>query len=319
MVTNVENILWTFCNGASMKINAIRTTCYILVPLIILLFFAVISSLLSYYFLLIAGDILSMHKIISKGTQLLLLLSIFPLNYYLKLSWSDIGFAPKTIFYKQIIQGLVLGLITLMPVMLVLYGLEISILDMRKEWDISQVFIRAFLALVLAILISCGEEPLFSGILFAGLKKKMVVCLAAVISATYYSAFHFVKTKTKIPYEALSIESGFQLIAEAFANVLNPEITSAFIALFVVGLFLLVIRTQIKNSLGICIGCHAAWVWQIKLGKDFFDTNKHSPYYYLVSDYYDGIVGYLVATWLSLGIISYFIWKKWLRNAHGIN
>jgi len=81
----------------------------------------------------------------------------------------------------------------------------------------------------------------------------------------------------------------------------------------VVGLFLVSIRTQIKNSIGICIGCHAAWVWQIKMAKDFFDTNKNSPYYYLVSDYYDGVVGPLVAVWLLLILIGYFGWKRWLR------
>ena len=166
------------------------------------------------------------------------------------------------------------------------------------------------LALLLALLISFAEEPLFSGILLAGLRKKMWLGLAAFLSATYYAAFHFVKTKTDIPYDELTIGSGFQLMAEAFANLLNPEIGSAFIALLVVGLFLVTIRTQIESSIGICIGCHAAWVWQIKLGKDFFNTNPNSEYYYLVSNYYDGVVGPLVSVWLSLAIVGYFIWKK---------
>jgi hypothetical protein len=296
-----------------MKTYIIKTVYYAFVPLLLLLFFAVISSLLSYFFLLLAGDVISMRKIVSKGAQILLLLSIFPLRHYLKLKWTDIGFASKSIFFKQIVQGLVLGVMTLMPVMLVLYGLEVSVIDVDKEWTTSKVVLKISLALLLAIFISFGEEPLFSGILFAALKKKMVVTLAAVISASYYAAFHFVKTKTKIPYQDLSINSGFQLMAEAFANVLNPEIISAFIALFVVGLFLITIRTQIKNSIAICIGCHAAWVWQIKIGKDFFDTNENSPYYYLVSDYYDGIVGPLVAIWLSLAIVSYFVWKRFFQ------
>ena len=296
-----------------MKIAALKTAYYALLPLFILLFFAAVSSLLSYVFLIMAGDVISMRKIVSKGTQILLLLSIFPLRHYLKLSWADIGFATKSVFFRQVMQGLVLGLVTLMPVMLVLYGLEISVFDADKAWTPSKVVIRICLALLLAILISMGEEPLFSGILLAGLKKKMMLFWAAVMSAGYYAAFHFVKTRTRVAYEDLSPASGFQLMAEAFANLLNPEITSAFMGLFVVGLFLVSIRTQIKNSIGICIGCHAAWVWQIKMAKDFFDTNKNSPYYYLVSDYYDGVVGPLVAVWLSLILIGYFGWKRWLR------
>lgn len=281
-----------------------------LVPLLILLFFAVISSVLSYMILMLAGDVVSMRKLVSKLAQVFLLLSIFPLRHYFKLSWTDIGFAARPVFFKQVMQGLMLGLLTLMPVMIVLYVLDISVIDNSMVWTFRTVAIRASLALLLAIMISLGEEPLFSGILLAGLRKKMTVSLAVVLTASYYSAFHFVKTKTDIPYDQLQWSSGFQLMAEAFANVLNPEIISAFIALLVVGVFLATIRAQLNSSLGICIGCHAAWVWQIKLGKDFFNTNPHSDYYYLVSAYYDGVVGYLVAGWLSLAIIFFFIWKR---------
>lgn len=299
------------------KTRFIKTIYYSIVPLLILLFFAAIASVLSYIILMIAGDVVTMRKIVSKATQIFLLLSIFPLRHYLKLTWAEIGFAPKTIFFRQIAHGLLLGLVTLMPVMIVLYGFDISIIDQSKEWTSSKVIGRVSLALFLAVLISFGEEPLFSGILLAGLRKKMAVGLAVFLSSSYYAAFHFVKTKTKIPYEDLTLGSGFKLMAEAFANVLNPEITSAFIALFVVGLFLATIRVQIKSSIGICIGCHAAWVWQIKIGKEFFNTNPNSEYYYLVSSYYDGVVGPLVTLWLSLALAGYFIVKKYLGHFRG--
>ncbi len=289
---------------------------YAVIPLLILLFFAALAAVVSYFILLWAGDLVSMRKLVSKAAQIFLLFSIFPLRRYLKLSWTDVGFAPKKLFFNQIGQGLLLGLLTLSPVMLVLYSLDIQIIDQTKQWTLDKVLIRSSLALLLALLISFGEEPLFSGILLAGLRKKMTVLWAVLLTASYYSAFHFVKTKTHIPYQELHIGSGFQLMGEAFANVLNPEIISAFIALLVVGIFLATIRTEFAGSIGICIGCHAAWVWQIKLGKDFFNTNPESEYYYLVSAYYDGIVGYLVAIWLASAIAAYFIWKK--CNKQGI-
>jgi len=289
----------------------IKKIYYALVPLAILLFFAALASVLSYFVLMLMGDVLSMRKMVSKAAQIFLLLSIFPLRHYLKLSWAEVGFAERSVFFKQIMQGLFLGLLTLMPVMIVLYSLDISVVDRTREWSMAAVITRSSLALLLATLISFGEEPIFSGILLAGLRKKMTAVVAVLLSATYYSAFHFVKTKTDIPYDELTLVSGFQLMAEAFANVLNPDILSAFIALLVVGVFLATIRTQIKNGIGICIGCHAAWVWQIKLGKDYFNTNPQSDYYYLVSAYYDGVVGYLVAGWLAAVIAGYFIWKKY--------
>ena len=284
---------------------------YAMVPLLILLFFAALSAIVSYIILMVAGDVISMRKLVSKGAQLFLLFSIFPLRHYLKLTWAEIGFAEKNVFFKQIVYGLLLGLITLMPVMLVLYGLEISVYDEAREWTSSKIAIRILLALLLALLISCGEEPLFSGILFAGLRKKMWLGAAAVLTASYYSAFHFVKTKTDIPYQELNITSGFQLMIEAFRNLFNPEIISALIALLTVGLFLVTIRTQFSKSIGICIGCHTAWVWQIKIAKDFFNTNPDSDYYYLVSAYYDGVIGSMVSAWLGTVLLGYFLWKKY--------
>jgi len=111
-----------------------RTVYYALVPLFILLFFAAISSIVSYIILMLAGDIISMRKIVSKAAQVFLLLSIFPLRHYLKLSWSDIGFAAKPVFFKQLAYGLLLGLLTLMPVMIVLYALDISVIDQSRVW-----------------------------------------------------------------------------------------------------------------------------------------------------------------------------------------
>lgn len=301
-----------------MNAGRMKIIYYALVPLLVLLTVATLSSAISYFILMVAGDMVTMRKILSKTTQILLLLSIFPLRHYLKLSWADIGFASKNIFAKQIAIGLFLGFVTLMPVMITLYCLDISVIDQTREWTIGKAVTKVSLALLLALLISFGEEPLFTGILLAGLRRKMAVGLAVFLSSSYYAAFHFVKTKTNIPYEELTIGSGFQLMAEAFANVLNPEIISAFISLFIVGLFLAIIRTQFKSSIGLCIGCHAAWVWQIKMGKLFFNTNVSSDYYFLVSHIYDGVIGALVTVWLSMSIAGYFIWKKYIHASQSI-
>ncbi len=290
----------------------LKTIFYALTPLFILLFFAALSAILSYIILMLTGDIVSMRKLVSRATQIFLLLSIFPLRHYLKLTWSNIGFSSRAVFFKQLLYGFVLGKKTLTPITLSLYLLDINIIDHSRDWTFGKVLIRISLALLVALLVSLGEEPLFSGILFAGLRNKMVLGLAALLSSCYYATFHFVKTKTDLAYDELTIGSGFQLMREAFTNLLNPEITSAFIALFVVGLFLVTIRAQFKESIGICIGCHAAWVWQIKIATDFFDINKQAVHYdYLVNSYYNSIIGPLVSVWLLLFIAGFFIWKKY--------
>ncbi len=265
---------------------------------------------------MLAGDILALRKLVSKGTLIFLILSLFPLRRYLSLSWGEIGFAPKAIFFKQILLGIGLGFLTLMPVLLLLYGLDLHVIDTTRIWTGSKIFERVSIALLLALLISFAEEPLFRGLLLIGLRKKMWVTVAIVISATYYSALHFLKSRTSIPYDDIRFDSSFKLLGEAFSNWFNPEILSAFIALFMVGVFLAVIRTQVKQSLGLCIGYHAGWVWLIKTSKDFFNTNYQSEYLYLVSSY-DGVVGPLVSVWMLLTISIYLGYQTFKKKSKG--
>lgn len=283
----------------------VKKLIYVLTPLAVLILLALLSCTLSYGVLLLTGDKIPLHKLISKGTQIFLVLSLFPLRRYLKLSWVTLGFAPKKVFFKQLIYGLGLGLCTLMPILVLLYGLEVHIIDESKHWTISYFFERLLISLVLALLISFVEEPLFRGLLLTGLQKKMALITAILVSSSYYAALHFLKNKTEIAYDAIEWTTSFTLLVGAFSNWFNPDIISAFIALLMVGIFLAIIRVHVKQSLGLCIGYHASWVWQIKLSKDWLNTNHHSQYLHWVSPY-DGVVGPLVSVWM-LGLISVYL------------
>jgi membrane protease YdiL (CAAX protease family) len=282
---------------------------YALIPLAILTSLALISCVLSYFILQLSGDILPLHKLISKGTQIFLVLSLFPLRHYLKISWTEIGFAIKPIFGQQVLLGLGLGLLTLLPILGILYGLEVHVLDETKNWSIPYLTERLAISLLLALLISLVEEPLFRGLLLAGLQQKTSLIGAIFLSAFYYSGLHFLKNKTAVPYDNIEFTTSFKLLGQAFENLLNPEILSAFIALFCVGLFLALIRVRIKHSLGLCIGYHTGWVWLIKMSKDGFNTNYNSEYLYLVS-HYDGVVGLLVSVWMLFLISIYLLMSK---------
>ena len=122
--------------------GVIKKIYYALIPLFILFFFAALSSALSYLILMMLGDVVSMRRLVSRAAQIFLLLSIFPLRRYLQLKWSDIGFAPKAIFFKQIGKGLLLGLATLLPVMITLYALDINVIDQSIEWTTKKAVIK---------------------------------------------------------------------------------------------------------------------------------------------------------------------------------
>lgn len=284
----------------------IRSFYYALIPLVILLAAASLACFVGYFIVLGLGDQFPLRKVISKITLLFLVLSIFPAMKWLKLKKEDLGFAAKKLFFKQLVQGIGLGLLTLMPVFVVLYVLDINVIDQSKNWTFSVAAQKLIASLALALLISLIEEPLFRGILFTGLTEKLKVWPAIIISSVYYGALHFVHSSSQIPFQDINLFSGFPLMIEAFANIGKPANYSAFLSLLMVGVFLCLIRTNIKASLGLCIGCHAAWVWQIKMSKSIFNTNHHSEYLYLVSSY-DGVVGMLVTGWLMLVVAAYLV------------
>lgn len=287
----------------------LRNIIYSVVPLLVLLAAASLACIVGYFIMLGINGQFPLSKIITKSTQLFLVLSIFPAMAYLKFNKGDLGFATKAVFLKQVLLGFGLGFVTLMPVFIVQYAIGINIIDETQQWTVGFVAEKMLISLLLALLISMIEEPIFRGILFADLKKKLPIIPAILLSSAYYAALHFLNSKTEIPFQQVHLLSGFTLLGEAFANLLNPEILSAFLALLMVGIFLGVLRTQVKEGLGLCIGCHTCWVWQIKMSKSLFNTDFSSEYVYLVSSY-DGVVGPLVTAWLMLAIGGYFVYKK---------
>lgn len=292
--------------------SVLRHIGYALLPIAILFALISLACILGYAILMIAGDIWPLHKIISKLTQLLLVLSIFPLRRYLKLSWSELGFAPKAVFFRQLARGLGLGLLTLLPIIGGLYSLHLQVFDYSRIWTFSLLAKKATISLCLALLISLVEEPLFRGLLFTSLRQKINLVAAVLLSSGYYAALHFLESHTPVAYQDLTISSGFVLFYEAIGNWLNPVVFTAFIGLLAVGIFLAVIRSQIKQSLGLCIGLHASWVWQIKLTKDVLNLNYDSPYLYLVSNY-DGLVGPLIAGWLLLATLAFLAYRRYFQ------
>jgi membrane protease YdiL (CAAX protease family) len=278
-------------------------------PLLVLLTLISAACLASYLIALVLDDPSLLRKLITRLTQVFLLLSIFPAMTYLKLTKEDLGFAARPVFLKQLPQGFGLGIITLLPIFIILYMLGIDVIDQSQQWTVGFIAQKTLIALLLGLLISVIEESIFRGMLLAGLKKNMPAVAAVLISSTYFAALHFLDSRTEIPQQEFNVLSGFVLLGEAFTNVLKPQNLSALVSLLVVGIFLAVLRTQVKESLGLCIGCHTGWVWLIKTNSSLFDTNYSSEYLYLVSSY-NNVVGPLVTGWLSLAIAGYFVYKK---------
>jgi membrane protease YdiL (CAAX protease family) len=289
-----------------------KTLLSALTPLAILTLAIIISGVLGYFIFLAIDGAVPLRKLISKTALVLLLLSIFPLMHFLKLSKADLGIVAKKDFALQIIAGLVLGIAILAPLFLTFYSLDIWVVDTNFQFTTTIILAKLFKILLISFLISIPEEMLFRGILLTSLKRAKGVLFAIFLSAFYYAGLHFLKSKTEIPPDEANLSSSYYLIADALTQLTNPENLSAFIALMSVGIFLATIRIKSPMSLGICIGIHAGWVFLIKTNSAFLNRNPSSDWYFLVSNY-DGVIGPLVTAWLTL-ITAILITYTYLRD-----
>ena len=282
---------------------------YGLVPFFVLLAAILLSCSLGYILVQNIGDTLPFRQILTRLTQIFLLLSIFPMMKYLRIDKVALGFPSWWVFLKQLPQGFGLGFIVLTPVFIVLSLLNINQIDYKQEWVVDLLVKNSIMYLLMALLISVIEETLFRGMVLVGLKKKLPVQVAIFLTAIYYAGLHFLIIKTNLSVQDINFFSGFRLLGEAVSNLLNLNNLPAFFALLMVGIFLGILRTQVTSSLGLCIGCHTCWVWQIKMNKKFFNTDFSSEYHYLVSSY-DGVIGPLVTGWLLVVVVGYLAYRQ---------
>lgn len=281
---------------------------YALLPLGVILGATFLACIASYFIMSGLGDEYPLHKMIKKSTQFFLVLSLWPMMRLLKLNKADLGFASRPLFFKQLLKGFGLGFITLIPVFVVLTMLKINVVDESQPWTAFWIAKKLVLELLLALLIGFFEESLFRGLFLKGMAKHLPLAAAVLTSAFYYASLHFLDSKTPVPFAELNILSGFGLLGEAVLNLVQPDRLPAFFALLMVGIYLGLLRTQATSNLGVCIGCHASWVWQIKLNKSFFNTDFSNAYAYLVSTY-DGVVGWLVTGWLLLAVVGLMAYR----------
>ena len=294
----------------------LRYFIYAITPLLVLLTALILSCTLGYFIVLGIGDAIPFRQILTRSTQLFLVLSIFPIMAYLKVNKEELGFAPIGVLSKQLLQGFGLGFIVLIPVLVILYVLKITVYK-GQFWTVGLMINAMTMNLLVALLISVIEETLFRGIVLVGLKRKLPVIAAIILTSTYYAGLHFLSIKTNLAVQDITITSGFLMLGEAVGNLFRLASVPAFFALLMVGIFLGVLRTQKKISLGLCIGCHTSWVWLIKMNKKLFNTDFSAQYHYLVSSY-DGIIGPLVGGWIMIVIVAYFAYQHINRSKIGL-
>ena len=242
----------------------------------------------------------------------LIMAIILFLTFFKKLgvtSWYEIGFTSNTLkFSKELLNGLLLGLLIMTPVVTGLLLTHNRTMDLNWIWSINNIAVLFFTALLSGIVIALIEETLFRGVMLESILKQSSATFAIISTSTLYAFVHFLEPEFQQQPASINWLSSFELIKNAFNPWLKPAILmDSFIALFLAGTLLAILKIK-TGSLAICIGVHAAWVLVIKFLKRVTHSNMSSEFAFLTGNY-DKVIGYLAAVCLAV-FIAYFLLKK---------
>ncbi|HUL14252.1 MAG TPA: CPBP family intramembrane glutamic endopeptidase [Methylococcaceae bacterium] len=271
-------------------------------PLVYLLGCLCIAAFLAYPLYFSVAQDVDFHFLVDRGAELVLVLGLFPLGWWLGIGRAELGLAvPPSHILSQMARGFVIGALMLGAHVMVLLLLDIRVIDPGKliPGRIINVICKSF---VLGFIIASIEETVFRGFLLGAIIRKASRAYAVLISAFYFSALHFLHTNLRPESDQVHWYSGFVLLLDAFRQLIQADLDS-FLALLTSGIFLACVRFLVASGgLGYCIGLHAGWVFIIKTSKSFSDRMTE-PFWTHMASNFDGIIGYLSVAWLSVIIV----------------
>ena len=279
---------------------------------VLLLVSLFLSALINYPLYALIGDLTDKgpHKLINTTAKLIAIPGfILLLRYFAVNNKQALGYAlPRREFIVDMFKGLGMGIGILLGLAAVLLLLEIRV--PRELDNLMPLLAKTLLAAVISgLLIGFIEETFFRGGIFPALRKQHVFVASALYCSIFYAAMHFIKQPPLPEGEVASFANSFWMLSGAFDQYAQAHIWDSFLALFILGLYLALLRERTGN-LAYVVGVHAGVVMVIKFMKKFTEVNHANELSWLVGSY-DGIVGYLSAAGLSIHlVISYYFWRR---------
>ena len=284
--------------------SAIRLMAAAVLPLVYLLLCAALAATVAYpVFLASGGDTVgSVRTLVSRGGQVFLILGLYPLSRWLGLTRVSLGLA-RTL-PRQWAVGFLLGVSMLALHVMALLALEIRAVN-AGGFDWGRLLFVFGKSLGIGAIVALLEETIFRGALFAGVRRFSGPAAAVAISAFYYAALHFLRSRMTLSHDAVGWDTGFRIAADGFAHLaaMPPD---SFLALLLAGVLLGCIRAAVPQGLGYCMGIHAGWVFVIKAAKSLTHGLPDARWSFLVGGY-DGFIGYLAAAWMGLLALSFAV------------
>lgn len=241
------------------------------------------------------------NRIMSRSWQLAMLVAVGLVVRRLRLRGrADWGYGlPRRTFLRQFGVALALGVVTMLPMSMVMIGLELR--PLRADVDGARLLHLLLAGLASGLAVALFEETLYRGLMFTAVRRESGLALAALATASVYAATHFL-AKTRIASDEVGWSSGFTMLAGTLRWFADPlGMLDAFLTLVLIGVLLALVRHW-TGAIAATIGLHMGWVWVLKVTIGVTHPPGDVPGSFLVSRF-DGFTGWLVAGWTLLVLL----------------
>ncbi|HVM59711.1 MAG TPA: CPBP family intramembrane glutamic endopeptidase [Verrucomicrobiae bacterium] len=200
------------------------------------------------------------HRVFDRAILLVALAGLWPLLRTTGLRFgSDIGYVRARGWWRHLLAGYVLGILslTLLVVILVMFGGR----QLTINKSSAQMTGAALKFLCAGVAVALIEETLFRGALQGMLQRRLHVALAVVIASAVYSAVHFLKPAgVNISANQVTWTSGGKCLAWiATQSMRQKGVPVQFVSLFLAGCVLGLAYAR-TGAIYLSLGLHAGWV-----------------------------------------------------------
>lgn len=254
------------------------------------------------------------HRVMGRLAQVFILLGLWPflkatgLNSRLALGYG----VSRPRFLDALWRGWLLGVVILLVLALSLLILEVRVSDIEQDW-LPSLLEKSLQVLIGGLLTSLLEETFFRGALYSAIRRGGGAVSAVLWSSFLFALLHFMKPHALPDGLAFDWAGTWQMFIHVFAGVFQWKHVDSMVALFLVGVFLALVRER-SGHIGWCMGLHAGWIFVIQVSRYLTDGNDASPNAWLVGRY-DGTIGWLAAVWIGLLTLGLLLFPS-LRARH---
>ena len=274
----------------------------------------VVASALTYPAWLLVGLVSDqpIHRVMHRIAMLVAFIGlIFIFKRWRVANKEALGYGlPKVQFIRQFAVGLFAGIAVMLPLLFMLFGLDVRELKPDMTWSVGTVATLLASGLLSGLVVALIEETFFRGALFTAVERESGTALAIILPSLLYASVHFLGGRLRLPREEVEWSTGFAVLGKLLEKYAAPlELVDSLLALFAVGVLLAFVRAR-TGAIASCIGLHAAWVCTIQSVRQVSYVDDAAPARWIVGSY-DGVIGWGALGWIALlSLVLWFLTRR---------